>query len=47
MEHDKVHKEFQDWPVTWIRRENAASGPKGLQLGSSREYRFCEAFYHR
>ena len=32
---------------TWIRRENAASGPKGLQLGSSREYRFCEAFYHR
>ncbi len=34
-------------PITWIRRENAASGPKGLQLGSSREYRFCEAFYHR
>ena len=33
--------------ITWIRRENAASGPKGLQLGSSREYRFCEAFYHR
>ena len=32
---------------TWIRRENAASGPKGLQLSSSREYRFCEAFYHR
>src|SRR5438477_3691848 len=31
--------------ITWIRRENAASGPKGLQLGSSREYRFCEAFY--
>ena len=32
---------------TWIRRENAASGPKWRQLGGSGEYRFSEAFYHR
>lgn len=32
---------------TWIRRENAVSGLKGLQSGGPGEYRFCEAFYHR
>jgi hypothetical protein len=33
--------------ITWIRRENAVSGLKGLQSGGPGEYRFCEAFYHR
>jgi hypothetical protein len=32
---------------TWIRRENAVSGLKGIQSGGPGEYRFCEAFYHR
>jgi hypothetical protein len=34
-------------PESWIRRENAVSGLKGLQSGGPGEYRFCEAFYHR
>ena len=35
------------WFHTWIRRENASSGLKGLQPGGPGEYRFREAFYHR
>jgi hypothetical protein len=33
--------------TTWIRRENASSGLKRLQLGCPGEYRFREIFYHR
>lgn len=37
-----------DWNITtWIRRENASSGLKGLQLGCPGENLFREAFYHR
>ena len=42
-----MKRDFDLIRKTWIRRENAVSGLKGLQPAGLGEYRFCDAFYHR
>jgi len=45
--HNEEEIDAEVIAITWIRREDAVSGLKGLQSGGPGEYRFCEAFYHR